>query len=72
MAETELAYGDEVLIPWGFEGVRVRGAVREVYGPPGRRHVIVLLTPELSGEIVDEPSTVSMPFDAVERVAPAA
>jgi hypothetical protein len=36
-----------------------------------RRHVVVLLTPELSGDIVDEPSTVSMPLDAVKKVAPA-
>ena len=71
MPSTELAYGDEVLIPWGFED-DVRGTVQEVYGPPARRHVVVLLTPELSGDIVDEPSTVSMPIDAVKKAAPAA
>lgn len=71
MANEELAFGDEVLIPWGFEE-DVRGAVQEVYGPPARRHVVVLLTPEVSGAIVDEPSTVSMPIDAVKKVAPAA
>ena len=70
MPSTELAYGDEVLIPWGFED-DVRGTVQEVYGPPARRHVVVLLTPELSGDIVDEPSTVSMPIDAVKKAAPA-
>jgi len=64
---TDLAYGDVVLVSWGFEDVR--GTVREVYGPPARRHVVVLLTPELSGDIVDEPSTVSVPFDAVTKVA---
>lgn len=67
----DLAFGDEVLMPWGFEE-DVRGAVQEVYGPPARRHVVVLLTPEVSGAIVDEPSTVSMPLDAVKKVAPAA
>lgn len=67
MANTELAYGDEVLVSWGFEDVR--GRVQEVYGPPARRHVVVLLTPELSGDIVDEPSTVSLPLDAVTKVA---
>lgn len=72
MTSAELAYGDQVLIPWGFENEHVRGTVREVYGPPGRRHVIVLLTPELSGAIVDEPSTVSMPFDTVKKATPAA
>jgi hypothetical protein len=71
MANTDLAYGDEVLIPWGFED-DARGTVQEVYGPPARRHVVVLLTSELSGAIVDEPSTVSMPIDTVKKVAPAA
>lgn len=71
MPSTELAFGDEVLIPWGFED-DVRGTVQEVYGPPARRHVVVLLTPELSGDIVDEPSTVSMPIGAVKKAAPAA
>lgn len=71
MADAELAYGDEVLIPWGFDE-DVRGTVQEVYGPPARRHVVVLLTPELSGSVVDEPSTVSMPIDAVKKAAPAA
>lgn len=71
MANEEPAFGDEVLIPLGFEE-DVRGTVQEVYGPPARRHVVVLLTPEISGAIVDEPSTVSMPIDAVKKVAPAA
>ncbi len=71
MAEADLSYGDEVLIPWGFED-DVRGTVQEVYGPPPRRHVVVLLTPELSGSVVDEPSTISMPIDTVKKVAPAA
>lgn len=71
MADEQLSFGDEVLIPWGFEE-DVRGSVQEVYGPPARRHVVVLLSPELSGPIVSEPSTVSMPMDAVKKVAPAA
>jgi hypothetical protein len=71
MANEELTLGDEVLIPWGF-GEDVRGTVQEIYGPPARRHVVVLLTPEISGSVVDEPSTVSMPVDAVKKVAPAA
>ena len=70
MANSEFSYGDEVLIPWGFG--EVRGTVKEVYGPATRRHVVVLLTPDLSGEIVDEPSTVSLPVDKVKKVAPAA
>lgn len=71
MANTDLRYGDEVLIPWG-PATEVRGTVQEVYGPPARRHVVILLTPELTGSVVDEPSTVSMPIDAVKKVAPAA
>lgn len=71
MAKPTLAFGDEVLIPWGFE-VEVRGTVQEIYGPAARRYVVVLLTPDLSGYVVDEPSTVSMPIDAVKKVAPAA
>lgn len=70
MANADLAHGDEVLIPWGFE-YDVRGMVQEVYGPSARRHVVVLLTPELSGAIVDEPSTVAIPLDSVKKAAPA-
>jgi hypothetical protein len=71
MVNEDLAFGDEVLIPWGFEE-DVRGTIQEVYGPPARRHVVVLLTPQVSGAVVDEPSTVSMPIDAVKKVATAA
>lgn len=68
MTVDELLHGDEVSIPWGLD--EVRGRVREVYGSPLRRHVVVELTPELSGSIVDEPTTVTMPIDAVRKVAP--
>ena len=71
MAKETLAFGDEVLLPWGFQE-DVRGTVQEIYGPPGRRHVLILLSPEVSGSIVDEPATVSMPIDAVRKSAPAA
>lgn len=71
MATDKLLYGDLVAIPWGLER-DVHGTVQEVYGPPARRHVVVLLTPEVSGSIVDEPSTISMPIDSVKKVAPAA
>jgi hypothetical protein len=47
MAKIDLRYGDEVLIPWG-PATEVRGTVQEIYGPPARRHVLVLLTPELT------------------------
>ncbi len=67
MAATGLVFGDEVIIPWGVD--EVRGTVREVYGTPPRVHVVVELTPELSGSIVDEPTTVALPIDAVRKVA---
>ncbi len=69
MGKTDLRYGDEVLIPWG-PATEVPGTLQEVYGPPARCHVLVLLTPELTG--VDEPSTVSMSIDTVKKVAPTA
>ena len=71
MTEEDLRLGDQVFIPWGFES-DVCGTVHEIYGPPGRRHVVVLLTPETSGSVVDDPSTVSMPLSAVRKAAPAA
>lgn len=62
------SHGDEVLIPWGLD--EVRGRVQEVYGTPPRVHVVVELTPELSGLIVTEPTTVTLPLEAVKKVAP--
>jgi hypothetical protein len=47
------------------------GSVHEVYGPPGHRHVVIMLTREIS-DVVDEPTTVALPLDDVRRVAPAA
>lgn len=67
MSDNGLAYGDEVIIPWGLH--EVRGTIREVYGTPPHVHVVVELTPELSGSIVDEPTTVALPIDAVRKVA---
>jgi hypothetical protein len=69
MAGVDFKYGEEVLIPWGID--EVRGTVHEVYGLPHRRYVVVVLTPELSGSIVDEPTTGSLPADTVKKVAPA-
>ena len=63
---------DEVVeIPWGPQTL-VRATVREVYGQPGRRRVLVLLTPEVSGYIVDKPTTLSLSLNRINRVtAPA-
>ena len=59
------AFGEIVTVPWGIG--TVRGKVGEVYGLPGRRQVIVELAPELSGHVVDEPTTVAFPLASVER-----
>ncbi|MGH9071746.1 MAG: hypothetical protein ACRDX8_11410 [Acidimicrobiales bacterium] len=71
MAKVDLAYGDEVIVPWSNIH-EVRATVHEVYGPPSREHVLVILTPELSGFVVDEPTTLSVPADLVRKGAPAA
>lgn len=70
VAATKLAYGEEVLIPWGLD--EVRGTVREIYGQAGREHVIIDLTPELTGTVVFEATTVSLPIASVKRAQPAA
>lgn len=47
----------------------MHGTVHEVYGPAGHRHVVIMLTPQIS-EVVDEPTTVALPLEDVKRVAP--
>lgn len=69
MTKPALAFGEEVIIPWGLD--EVRGTVREVYGRPPRVQVVIDLTPELTGSVVDEPTTVTLPLDAVRKVVPA-
>lgn len=69
MSKSEFAFGEEVIIPWGLE--EVRGTVRDVYGTPPRVHVVIDLTPELTGSVVDEPTTVTLPIDAVKKAVPA-
>jgi hypothetical protein len=61
--------GDVVLITWGV--AETRGRVIEVYGAAGHRQVVLELTPELSGDMFVEPTTVSLPIDEV-RLATAA
>lgn len=68
--EDDLRYGDEIAIPWGLD--EVHGVVEEIYGPPLRRHVLVRLTPEVSGYVVAESTSVSLPIEDVRKVAPAA
>lgn len=59
MKETEPEYGEVVEIPWGNR-YTVRAKVNEVYGH-SVRHVVVILTPELS-DVVSEPETLSTPI----------
>jgi hypothetical protein len=61
----DLATGDVVDIDWGLD--TVTGTVVRVYGPAHRRQVTVELTPELSSDVVDEPTTVTLPRGAVRR-----
>ena len=68
MTTDQLSHGEEVLIPWGLD--EVRGTVHEIYGTPPRVHVVVELTPELSGSVVDEVTTVTLPLDEVKRGRP--
>lgn len=66
----EPVYGERVLIPFGHDS-EILGTVCEVYGPKGRRHVLVLLEPESSDYVVAEPTTVAWPLAEVRRVAAA-
>ncbi len=68
MSDT-LDVGDTVTIPWGLD--EVFGTVAELYGPDGSRRVVVALSPELSSYVVDEPTTVTLPEDAVRRAVAA-
>lgn len=63
--------GTRVLVPWGL-GEPVEAEVDHVYGPPNRRHVLLWLDPDFSGEMVIERVTISMPLDAIELPTPAA
>ena len=69
MADT-LETGDEVVIPWGLNDVH--GTVAEVYGTGPLRRVVIWLTPELSSFVVDEPTTVALPYGEVRLAETAA
>lgn len=62
--------GEVVVVPWGL--AEVRGTIAEIYGNAKRIHVVIELTPEVSGDVVDEPTTVSLPVDSVRRAGVAA
>lgn len=63
--------GTRVHVTFGLDG-EVAAEVVETYGPPGRRHVLVRLSPELSGDVVAEPVLLSLPESAVREAQPAA
>jgi hypothetical protein len=65
MSEPQI--GERVLVKWGPDA-QVMAEVMEVYGPDARRHVLVLLTPEVSDDVVDQPTTLALPMYAVEQV----
>ena len=64
-----LKIGEVVIVPWGLADVR--GTVAELYGNGVLAHVVVELTPAISGDVVDEPTTVSLPVDSVRRAVAA-
>ncbi|MGH9156799.1 MAG: hypothetical protein ACRD1K_13410 [Acidimicrobiales bacterium] len=61
----ELKVGEAVIVPWGL--AEVRGTIAEIYGNAARAHVVIELTPEVSGDVVDEPTTVSLPLESVRH-----
>lgn len=66
----ELKVGEVVIVPWGL--AEVRGTIAEIYGNAARAHVVIELTPEVSGDVVDEPTTVSRSLESVRRAGVAA
>jgi hypothetical protein len=67
MKDIEPKHGDIVEVPWGNR-TTVRARVREVYGD-SHRHVVVILTPDLSDGFVSEETTLSVPACDVKSVA---
>jgi hypothetical protein len=57
--------GETVRIPWGID--EIFGKAAEIYGNRPRVQVVVELIPELSGHVVDEPTTVTFPIDLVRK-----
>lgn len=64
---TEPSPHDRVLIPFGLGG-HVEAEVEYVYGPPTLRHVLVILSPDISNGVVAEPTTMSVPIASVRQV----
>lgn len=68
MSLISVTVGDIVDIPWGLD--EVRGEVEQIYGPSHAQKVVVRLSPDLSGSVVDESTTVTLPVDAIIRKVP--
>ncbi len=63
LSTADLNPGDNVEVPWGVN--QLIGIVREVYGPAGKRFVMVEVPVHgASGEIL-ETTTLSFPADAL-------
>ena len=65
----DLQYGDLVAFRWGTG--EVHGTVRELSGRTEDRRVVLTLTPEISGYVVDEDTTVALPVEKVRKVVAA-
>lgn len=65
----ELHNGDLVVFKRGL--AEVRGTVVEIYGPTDNRRVVIALDPEVSGYVVDEPTTVALSVERVRKVVAA-
>lgn len=63
--------GTKVCVALGLDADVVAEVV-EAYGPQDRRHVLVRLSPEHSGDLVAEPVLVSLPESAIREAQPAA
>lgn len=66
MVAGKLNYGDLVAFQWGT--AEVQGTVRELYGRKDDRRVVLTLTPEITGYVVDEPTTLALSVDDVHLV----
>ncbi len=62
-------YGGLVVFRWGTG--EVQGTVRELYGRDEDRRVVLTLTPEISGYVVDEPTTFALSVNDVHMVVAA-
>ena len=67
MNPDEPAFGEEVVMTWP-DGTPMRCKVQEVYGPEIRRRVVVVLSPEESHYVVDEPTTFALPLTDITRL----